>query len=107
MHILIFEPHRGCKKVLLKKETPKINLGKTVRDGYEHIQLNSDFLPDYVGIIIYHEGKFYFRNYGKINIFVDNKRLEDSYVAMRLVNGSMIKIQYSEKKTVYIGCIER
>ena len=33
MHILIFEPHRGCKKVLLKKETPKINLGKTVRDG--------------------------------------------------------------------------
>ncbi len=43
MQILIFEPHRGCKKVLLKKETPKINLGKTVRDGYEHIQLNSDF----------------------------------------------------------------
>lgn len=106
MQILIFEPHRGCKKVLLKKETPKINLGKTVRDGYEHIQLNSDFLPDYVGIIIYHEGKFYFRNYGKINIFVDNKRLEDSSVAMRLVHGSMIKIQYSENKNVYIGCIE-
>jgi len=81
-------------------------LGKTVRDGYEHIQLNSDFLPDYVGIIIYHEGKFYFRNYGKINIFVDNKRLEDSSVAMRLVHGSMIKIQYSENKNVYIGCIE-
>lgn len=106
MHILIFEPHRGCKKVLLKKEKPKISLGKSARDGYDHIQLNSDFLPDYVGIIIYHEGKFYFRNYGKIKIFVDNKRLEDSSIAVRLVHGSMIKIQYSENKNVYIGCIE-
>lgn len=106
MHILIFEPHRGCKKILLNTRNPKINLGKSLRDGYENIQLNSDFLPDYVGIIIYREDKFYFRSYGKVKIFVDNNRLNDSSVAIRLVHGSMIKIQHSENKNVYIGCVE-
>lgn len=106
MYILIFEPHRGCKKILLDKNTPKINLGRKLRDGYGHIQLNADFLPDYVGIIIYHEDKFYFRSYGKIKISVDDELLNDTSMAVRLVHGSMIKIQYSESKNVYIGCVE-
>ena len=106
MYILIFEPHKGCRKILIDKKNSKVNLGRRLRDGYENIQLQADFLPDYVGIIIYHEEKFYFRNYGKIKIFVDNKQLNDTSTAVRLVHGSMIKIQYSENKNVYIGCVD-
>ncbi|MBU5335181.1 metal ABC transporter ATP-binding protein [Intestinibacter bartlettii] len=105
MYILIFEPHKGCRKILLDGKTQKINLGRSLRDGYANIQLSSDFLPDYVGLIIYNEGKFYFRNYGKIKIFVDNKQLDDSSVAVRLVHGSMIKIQHKNNKSICIGCI--
>lgn len=106
MHILIFEPHKGCRKILLDKSSPKINLGKSLRDGYKNIQLHSDFLPEYVGIIIYQEGKFFFKSYGKIKVFVDNNRLDAFSSAVRLVHGSMIKIQFSENKNVYIGCIK-
>ncbi len=106
MYILIFEPHKGCKKVFLDKNISKVNLGKSLRNGYKQVQLSADFLPDYVGIIIYHENKFFFRSYGKIKIFVNNKQLNDSSMAVRISHGSMIKIQYSENKNVYIGCID-
>ncbi|WP_455543589.1 ATP-binding cassette domain-containing protein, partial [Intestinibacter sp.] len=106
MYILIFEPHKGCRKILLDGKTPKINLGRSLRDGYGNIQLSTDFLPDYVGMIIYHEKKFYFRNYGRIKVFVDNKQLNNSSEAVRLVHGSMIEIHHSNNKSVYIGCIE-
>ena len=36
MYILIFEPHKGCRKVLLDKRAEKINLGRSLRDGYEY-----------------------------------------------------------------------
>lgn len=106
MYILIFEPHKGCRKILIDKKNSKVNLGRRLRDGYENVQLQADFLPDYVGIIIYHEEKFYFRSYGKIKIFVDNKQLNDTSTAVRLVHGSMIKIQHNENKNVYIGCVD-
>lgn len=106
MYILIFEPHKGCRKVLLDPKASQINLGKSLRDGYVNIQLTTDFLPDYIGMIIYHQDKFYFRSYGKIKVFVGDKKLEDSSEAIRLTHGSMIKIQYNEHHNVYIGCIE-
>lgn len=106
MYILIFEPHKGCRKILLNQKNPKINLGKRLRDGYENIQFETDFLPDYIGIIVYHEEKFYFRSYGKAKIFIDNKQLNDTSTAVRLVHGSMIKIHHSENKNVYIGCVD-
>ena len=37
MYILIFEPHKGCRKVLLDKRAEKINLGRSLRDGYGNI----------------------------------------------------------------------
>ena len=106
MYLLIFEPHKGCRTVFLDENIPKFNLGKSLRDGYEQVQLNADFLPDYVGIVIHHENKLFFRSYGKIKIFVNNKQLNDSSKAVRISHGSMIKIQHSENKNVYIACVD-
>lgn len=106
MYILIFEPHKGCRKVLLDKRAEKINLGRSLRDGYGNIQMSTDFLPDYVGVIIYKDDKFYFRNYGKIKIFVNNNQLNDSTTAVRLTHGSMIRIEHGISSGVYIGVVD-
>ena len=50
MYILIFEPPpKVVEKGFIRQESRKINLGRSLRDGYGNIQMSTDFYPDYIG----------------------------------------------------------
>lgn len=107
MNILIFEPGKGCRKISLSMKKYKISIGKKIRDGYGNILLYSDFLPDYIGTIVYKDDKAYFVNYKDDVVFINGKEINDNKTPIRISHGSTINLEYGVNQRVTMVYLEK